>query len=61
MTSCIVDMILHSKELPFQTATEAQEPDVKTVQNSERRHNNDVNDIVLLFLLLIVNILHTMF
>ena len=34
--------------------TEAQEQGVKTVQNQERRHKSDVNNIVLVFLLLTV-------
>ena len=42
-------------------ATEASEQGVKTVQNSEWRHMNDVNDIVLVLLLLTGNIFYTMF
>ena len=42
-------------------ATEAQEQGVKTIQNQERRHKNNVNVIFLLFLLLTVNIFQAMF
>ena len=39
-------MYIYSTKL----AQEAQEHGVKTVQNSEWRHNNDVNDGALVFL-----------
>ena len=42
-------------------ATEAQEQDVKTVQSWGRRHKNNANDILLVFLFLAVKIFHAMF
>ena len=40
---------------------EAQEQGVKTVQNKEQRHKNDISDIVTVFLLLAVGIFHAKF
>ena len=41
--------------------TEAQEQGVKTVQNKEQRHKNDISDIVTVFLLLTVGIFQAKF
>ena len=45
----------------FKVAIERQEKGIKYVQSEQLKNQNDVNDIVLLFLLLTLNIFHTFF
>ena len=50
-----------SEVIEICSTTEALKKDVKYVQSKQQKHQNDVNDVDLMFSLLTLNIFHTFF